>query len=67
MGPPPLRRLLMCLPTALPGPALATARQVAEVSAQNEYQLKLKELALNERVRELTDKAASEAAAAAQR
>ena len=41
--------------------------QVAEVTAQNEYQLKLKDLALNEKVRELTDKAASEAAAATQR
>ena len=40
---------------------------MAEVSAQNEYQLKLKEMTLNERVRELTDKAASEAAAATQR
>ena len=51
----------------LPGLPACCALQVAEVSAQNEYQLKLKELALNERVRELTDKAASEAAAAAQR
>ncbi|KAL4457327.1 hypothetical protein ABPG75_012192 [Micractinium tetrahymenae] len=41
--------------------------QVAEVTAQNEYQLKLKDLALNEKVRELTDKAASDAAEAAQR
>ena len=48
-------------------PACLPALQVAEVSAQNEYQLKLNELALNERVWELTDKAASEAAAAAQR
>lgn len=41
--------------------------QVAEVTAQNEYQLKLRDLALNEKVRELTDKAAAEAAAAAER
>ena len=41
--------------------------QVTEVTAQNEYQLKLKDLALNERVRELTEKAAVEAAAAKQR
>ncbi len=41
--------------------------QVAEVTAQNEYQLKLRDLALNEKVRELTDKAATEAAAAAER
>eukprot|EP00887_Chlorella_sp_A99_P007960 scaffold12.g7960.t1 len=41
--------------------------QVAEVAAQNEYQLKLKDLALNERVRELTETAAAEAAAAKQR
>lgn len=48
-----------------PPPPLAV--QVAEVTAQNEYQLKLKDLALNEKVRELTDKAAGEAADAAQR
>lgn len=46
---------------------LRPRRQVAEVTAQNEYQLKLKDLLLNEKVRELTDKAASEAAEAAQR
>lgn len=40
---------------------------MAEVTAQNEYQLKLRDLALNEKVRELTDKAAAEAAAAAER
>jgi hypothetical protein len=40
---------------------------VAEVAAQNEYQLKLRDLALNERVRQLTDKAAAEAAEAAAR
>lgn len=45
----------------------SSVAQVAEVTAQNEYQLKLRDLALNEKVRELTDKAAAEAAAAAER
>ena len=40
---------------------------MAEVTAQNEYQLKLKELALSEKVKELTDKAEAEAAAAKER
>lgn len=51
-----------CLPTSLPA-----SLQVAEVTAQNEYQLKLKDLAANDKVRQLTDKAASEASDAAQR
>ncbi len=51
----------------VPPPCLPPCPQVAEVTAQNEYQLKLKDLALNEKVRELTDKAAGEAAEAAQR
>lgn len=37
------------------------------MAAQNEYQLKLRDLALNERVRQFTDKAAAEAAEAAAR
>ncbi len=37
---------------------------MAEVTAQNEYQLKLRDLALNEKVRELTEKAEAETAAA---
>ena len=41
--------------------------QVVEVKAHNEYQLKLKELELNERVKELTEKAESETAAAKQK
>lgn len=51
-------------PTSL---CCASGLQVAEVTAHNEYQLKLKDLALNEKLRQLTDKAASEAAEAAQR
>lgn len=38
--------------------------QVAEVSAQNEYQLKLRDLALGERVAEMGAAAAADAAAA---
>lgn len=37
------------------------------MTAQNEYQLKLKDMLLNEKVRELTDKATAEAAAAKER
>ena len=35
--------------------------QVNELTMQNEYQLRLKDLALNERVKELTEKFAAEA------
>ena len=41
--------------------------QVTEVTAQTEYQLKLRDLTLNERVRELAEKAAEEARSAAER
>lgn len=63
-----LHQLLVLIPPPPPQPPRAPTRpQVAEVTAQNEYQLKLRDLALNEKVRELTDKAAAEAAAAAER
>ncbi len=58
--------MLPCLHPCLP-PSLPASLQVAEVTAQNAYQLKLRDLAANDKVRQLTDKAASEASEAAQR